>query len=161
MAFCYGSSFPAGLLGFALSALGCAPLEPEIHTLEIHAFSLDDSERCKILTNPDLTLKALGPFPVSPAGAEVFPFRTSDRVLVFPDDIRGVEATADDGNREWLGYSERRTERGIDVALWENAVGCELHPASNGYPGVHGGQAIGYSPEAGVLLVAGGDTSTT
>jgi hypothetical protein len=162
MTFSYRSSFPAALLGFGLSALGCAPLEPEVETLEIRAHSLDASERCRIVANPDLTLKALGPFPVSPAGAEVFPFRTSDRVLVFSDDVSGVEATADDGNRKWIGYSDRRAENGIDVLLWENGVGCELFDpdaSSADYPGARAGQAIGYSPVAGVVLAAGGDTT--
>ena len=148
---------PFALAGSALA--GCAPLEPEVLTLEIRAHSIDASERCRIVENPLLELHALGPFPETNLGAEVLPYRTSERTLAFPDETRGVEAEASDGERTWLGVTEGVTDSAIDVLLWERAVGCELFQPTDGYPGSNGGQAIGYSPEAGVVLVAGGNES--
>ncbi|HEX6274651.1 MAG TPA: hypothetical protein VFZ53_16530 [Polyangiaceae bacterium] len=145
---------PSSLL-VAFVSLGCAPLEPEVRELSVRAHSIDATARCRIDADPDVTLRALGPFAVSNLTAERLPFRTSERTLTFPDDTQGVEAEASDGDRSWLGYSERRGD-GIDVLLWERAVGCELFEAES-YPGPHAGQAVGYSPEADLVLVAGGD----
>jgi hypothetical protein len=154
----YRSAFSRLLPSIALAALGCGPLEPEVVTLDVRAHSIDASERCAVVGDPNLVLHALGPFPVSDLAAEALRYRTPERALTFPDDTRGLEAVADDGARSWLGYTERRTERGLDVLLWEDDRDCELlRPAVEGYPGVNGGQAQGYSPEAGVVLVAGGD----
>ncbi|HVR18851.1 MAG TPA: hypothetical protein VMS65_04130 [Polyangiaceae bacterium] len=137
---------------------GCAPLEPEVLTLEIRAHSIDGSERCKIVGNPLLELHALGPFPETNLGAEVLPYRTAERTLAFPDETRGVEAEASDGERTWLGVTERASASAMDVLLWERGIGCELFQASTAaYPASNGGQAIGYSPEAGIVLLAGGD----
>jgi hypothetical protein len=158
MASRYRSAFRTIVPSSSLAAfvsLGCAPLEPEVREFTVRAHSIDETERCRIDANPDVTLRALGPFSVSNLTAERLPFRTSERTLTFPDDTGGVEAEADDGSRRWLGYSERRGSA-IDVLLWERAVGCELFAADD-YPGPDAGQAIGYSPESGTLLVAGGD----
>jgi hypothetical protein len=161
MAFWQRSAFPALLLALAPLAGACAPLEPEVQELTIRAHSLDSSARCKIETetDPDVTLRALGPFPVSDLGAEVLPYRAKPRTLTFPADTRGLEAEATDFERHWHGYSDRRTERGIDVLLWKEATGsdamdCDLF---HDYPAADGGQGVGYSSEAGIVLVAGGD----
>jgi hypothetical protein len=163
MASYYRSAFRPFVPSFALAApvlVACSPLEPEVRTLEVRAHSIDASDRCRIEANPDLTLRALGPFPVSNLTAEQLPFRTDERTLTFPADTQGIEAEASDGDRHWLGYTERKSERSVDVLLWEAEHGCELFTAGNepsSYPHAGGGQALGYSPAAGVVLVAGGD----
>jgi hypothetical protein len=159
----YRSAFPALLPSIAAVTLGCAPLEPLVETFEIRAHSLDQSEECAVVANPDLRIEALGPFPVSARSAEILKFRTPEQTLTFPDDTQGV--TAADLESTWLGYSERRMEQGIDVLLWRERVGCTLFDWTEQadrevelpYPGTNAGQAIGYSPEAGMVLVAGGD----
>ncbi len=160
----YRSAFPALLLFLAPVTFGCSPLEPPVETFEIRAHSLDQSETCAVVANPDLRIEALGPFPVSARSAEVLRYETPEQSLTFPDDTEGVTAAALDST--WLGYSDRRTKQGIDVLLWRERVGCTLFdptaqedPDQRGYPGPNSGQAIGYSPAAGVVLVAGGDES--
>jgi hypothetical protein len=158
MAYLYRSAFPTFLLIVGTALAGCGPLEPRVETFAIRAHSLDGS-RCSVDTNPDVTLQALGSFPVSNLATERLRFRTGERTLAFPNETLGVDAVATDGESTWLGYTDRRTERGIDVLLWREGVGCELYDEENrSYPGPNGGQAMGYSSEAGVLLVAGGDS---
>jgi hypothetical protein len=162
MAYLYRSAFPAFLLIIGTTLVGCGSLEPRVETFAIRAHSLD-APRCRVDTNPDVTLQALGSFPVSNLATERLRFRTGERTLGFPNETLGVDAVATDGESTWLGYSDRRTERGIDVLMWRERVGCELYydeeaqPGS--YPGPNGGQAIGYSPETGVLLVAGSNSN--
>ena len=138
----------------------CGPLEPEVVTVDVRAHSIDASERCAVVGDPNLVLHALGPFPVSNLAAEALPYK-DDRTLTFPDDTRGLEAVASDGDHEWIGYTERRTERSIDALLWENDGDCDLFRASPmSYPQADSGQALGYSPASGVVLVAGGDKTS-
>jgi hypothetical protein len=164
MAYLYRSAFPTFLLIAGAPVTGCGPLEPRVETFAIRAHSLDAS-RCAVDTNPDVTLQALGPFPVSNLATERLRFDTGQRTLAFPVEALGVDAVATDGESTWLGYTDRRTERGIDVLLWREGLGCELYgggeppPDPGSYPGPNGGQAMGYSPETGVLLVAGSDST--
>ena len=83
-----------------------------------------------------------------------------------------MEAQATDfdtaANQRWHGYSDRLTESGIDVLLWKEAeaggaIDCDLFPLLPGenYPGPYGGQAMGYSPDAGIALAAGGNNLAT
>ena len=158
MAYLYRSAFPTFLLIVGILLAGCSSLEPRVETFAIRAHSLDGT-RCGVDTNPDITLQALGPFPASNLATERLRFRTGERALAFPLETLGVDAVATDGQSTWLGYTDRRTEQGIDVLLWREGVGCELYYDEEAtYPGANGGQAIGYSPETGVLLVAGGDS---
>jgi hypothetical protein len=147
------SALPAALLG-ALIFGGCAPLEPVVIEVPVQANLLDSCpESDGGLT---LSLTALGPFRAAPA--QNVTLDASGSALGFPAETQGVEALLGNGYR---GYTDRRTEAGIDVLLWPRQRVCELgdvaSPGSNGYPGPEGGQALGYSPELGSVFVAGED----
>jgi hypothetical protein len=158
MASRHRSAFPAFLLIVIGTVVSCRPLEAGLETFSIRVHSIDTSPRCTIESNPDLALEALGPFPK--LGTERLPYRSRDRALRFPEETVGVEAVATEAGATWLGYAEQRAEDGIEVLLWRKGVGCELYvdDGAHRYPGPNAGQATGYSPEAGLVLVAGSDS---
>ena len=109
------------------------------------------------LARGNLQLLALGDFAASNASAEVLPLERRGAALKFPLATRAVEARADDGVTAFAGYGERRENPGLDVLLWPERATCVVWQpdGAKGYPGRHGGQALGFS--AGAVLAAGGN----
>jgi hypothetical protein len=135
-----------------LSGLGCAPLEPVVSEVSVRANELGGN--CPVSgENLTLSLTALGPFRAGPP--QNVALYASGAPLAFPPETQGVDALLlQNGFR---GYTERRTESGIDVLLWPERACALGDPANDGYPGPGGGQALGFSPELGAVLVAGED----
>lgn len=149
--------FPSVILLVVLSA-GCGPVEPRIDTLAIRAFSIDVDEDCRVDGEAKITLQALGSFMPTNRTAVQMAISSTGESLTFPPDTRGIEATADAGDRSWIGYSQVRTDSGIDVLLWDPTRSCVLVPGDEyRYPGGNWGQAIGYSASLGKVLLVGED----
>lgn len=105
-----------------------------------------------------LTLSALGHFREGPFDVETLPLRAQGRTLEFSDETIGVQAVATHDTTLLHGYAELGADAdAIDVLLWPERTACTLHAASdtNEYPGDGGGQALGFSAAAGLVLVAG------
>lgn len=102
-----------------------------------------------------MALLALGDFEPGNDAAEVLPLTRSGAALRFPAATRAVSARVDDTARAFTGYGERRGDAGLDLLLWPERETCKL--PSRGYPGRHGGQALGFSPDAELVLAAGGN----
>ena len=123
------------------------------HELWNHRISRDSG------TALALSLTALGPFRPSGADTKNVNLDASDEPLGFSQETRGLEAhvsTPDAGS--FFGYTDRRTPQGIDVLLWPDREACTLEiPEYDGYPSTRPGQALGFSPALGAVLVAGQD----
>lgn len=114
------------------------------------------------LARGKVELVALGDFTPSNDSAEVLPVQPDEGALGplrFPVATRAVEARIAGPERVFFGYSERGSTLGLDVLLWPQLEACAIWPARGraGYPGRGGGQALGYEPQAGLLLAAGGN----
>ena len=107
------------------------------------------------LARGSVELQALGDFAASNESAEVLRLDHPGGALKFPVATQAATAYA---ARSFAGYAERR-ESGLDLLLWPELSSCEVWrpDASRGYPGRHGGQALGYARQSGVVLAAGGD----
>lgn len=136
--------------------MGCGePGAPLVLPLGVH--TLPNCSLPPRLARGNLQLLALGDFAASNDSAEILPLERRGAALKFPLATRAVEARADDGVTAFAGYGERRQNAGLDVLLWPEQATCVVWQpdGSRGYPGQHGGQALGYS--AGVVLAAGGN----
>jgi hypothetical protein len=108
-----------------------------------------------------LSLTALGPFPATSSDVERdLGLDAQGQSLAFNAATIGVDAVAAnapaDSGGAFIGHSERRHDNRIDVLLWPEQTACPVvEPAENGYPGANAGQALGFSPRTGVVLVAG------
>lgn len=129
---------------------------PVVLALRVHTLP-----RCDLpegLTHGSVELRALGDFEASNDSAEVLRLDQQGQALKFPVATQAVEAHVGVGARAFAGYAERR-ENGLDVLLWPQLASCEVWRRSGtaGYPGRHGGQAVGYAAHSGVVLAAGGN----
>ena len=142
-----------------LSHLACTEEgAPQVLPLRVHTFA---SRACQLpleLARTTLELQALGDFAPSNDSAEFLRLDQRGAALTFPVATQAAVARVDDGAVAFTGYGERR-ENGLDLLLWQELASCEVwrRDGTHGYPGRHGGQALGYSPQSGVVLVAGGD----
>ena len=140
---------------------GCGPDPEPDRTLLLRAHSIAD---CALGADATLELTALGDFDASAVTSESLSVVAEGRELVFPLETLGVEAFASAGLTSWNGVGTLDGSGDIDVALWDASRDCALFEASDGsgaYPGRGGGQAIGWSSQADVLLVTGGDSDVT
>lgn len=138
----------------ALCLAGCGD-EGERLTLSLRVHSLASCDLPSELADSNLELAALGDFEADNDAAEALPLGRAGTSLRFPAATQAVVARVQSGGRAFVGYGERRGDAGVDVLLWPERATCALPSA--GYPGKHGGQALGYAPQAGVVLVAGGN----
>jgi len=102
-----------------------------------------------------INLAALGDFPTSNRSAESLSLTAQNTKLEFPLATLALEAnaSADSSDQVFIGYGERQGDQ-LDFLLWPRARACEL--LSGGpYPGALGGEALGYSSSAGLVLLAG------
>jgi hypothetical protein len=117
--------------------------------------------RCDLplgLADGNVELLALGDFAASNESAEVLRLDQQGQALKFPVATQAALAHVGEGAQAFAGYGERR-ENGLDVLLWPELLACDLWRRSGavGYPGRHGGQALGYSPQSGMVFAAGGN----
>jgi hypothetical protein len=105
-----------------------------------------------------LELLALGDFAASNESAEILRLDAQGQSLKFPVATQAVEAHVGTGARAFAGYGERRENR-LDVLLWPQLATCAVWrpDGTQGYPGRHGGQALAYSAQSGVVFAAGGN----
>lgn len=110
------------------------------------------------LAQGNVELQALGDFAASNESAEVLRLDRQGGALRFPVATQAATARVGNAATSFAGYGERR-ENGIDLLLWPQGSSCELWrpDSARRYPGRHGGQALGYAPESGVVLAAGGN----
>ena len=110
------------------------------------------------LAQGNLELRALGDFAASNESAEILRLDQAGSRLKFPVATQAIEAHVGQGSQTFAGFAERR-ENSLDVLLWPEQATCEVWrpDGSQGYPGRHGGQALAYSAESGLVLAAGGN----
>lgn len=148
-------------MGSVLCHLACTEESaPQVLPLRVHTLQ-SGSPECDLpakLLHTTLELQALGDFAATNDSAEFLRLDQRGASLKFPVATQAAVARVDDGSLVFSGYGERR-ENGLDVLLWPELASCEIwrRDGTHGYPGRHGGQALGYSPRSGVVLVAGGD----
>lgn len=108
-----------------------------------------------------LELQALGDFLPSNDSAELLPLQGggSPVPLRFPAATQAIEARFESSQPRFIGYGERVTETAFDVLLWPEQRSCSVYEPDGpqGYPGKHGGQALGYVREHGLVVAAGGN----
>jgi hypothetical protein len=107
------------------------------------------------LARGNLQLVALGDFEADNDGAEVLPLTRTGASLRFPAATQAIAARVEGGGRAFVGYGERSADSGLDLLLWPEGETCRL--PTRGYPGKHGGQALGFAKAAGIVLVASGN----
>jgi hypothetical protein len=138
--------------------LGCGePGATTVVPLRVHTLA-----NCGLppeLSRENLELLALGDFAATNDSAEVLPLERRGAALKFPVATRAVEARVSNGVTAFAGYAERRQNAGVDVLLWPERATCVVWrpDGAQGYPGPHGGQALGYAAGSGVVLAAGGN----
>ncbi len=137
--------------------MGCGSGQAEVLPLRVHTLSGCDLP--PELAHGNLELLALGDFSATNESAEVLALDRHSAPLKFPITTRAVEARVTGGASVFAGYGERRDAGGLDVLLWPRLSTCVVWrpDGSQGYPGKHGGQALGYAEEAGLVLAAGGN----
>ncbi len=110
------------------------------------------------LARGNLELLALGDFAATNESAEILPLERRGAALKFPVATQAVEAHVGNSLTAFAGYAERRQNAGVDVLLWPERATCVVWQpdGAQGYPGPHGGQALGYAVASGVVLAAGG-----
>jgi hypothetical protein len=111
-----------------------------------------------------LDLSALGDFPTSNRTSESLSLGASDVQLGIPANTLALTASAqaNDSNQSFIGYSERLGDR-LDFLLWPQGSACQLFERSSGdsFPGVLGGEALGFAPTSGLVMVAGSNDATS
>jgi len=125
-----------------------------VNTVAVQAHEL---ARCGVETGGTyLTLTPLGPFPKSADASVPIAPKDERELTTFSPETVGIEAVSAPASLGVMGYSEHRREHGIDVLLWPSRS-CPLTTVGADYPGDGAGQALGFSAESGVALVAGED----
>lgn len=110
---------------------------------------------CAIPLPARLDLAALGDFPIDNRSTESLSLSAQNRALALPSSTLALEASAssDASSQTYIGYSERSADR-LDFVLWPRGTSCVL--AQGGlYPAAAGGEAFGYAPTSGQVLLAG------
>jgi hypothetical protein len=131
---------------------------PQVLALRLHTLRSRDCDLPSALSRTTVELQALGDFAATNDSAEFLRLDQRGAALKFPVATQAAIARVGNGSISFTGYGERR-ENALDVLLWPEVSSCEVwrRDGTHGYPGRHGGQALGYAPESGVVLVAGGD----
>ncbi|HKY35961.1 MAG TPA: hypothetical protein VJN18_08485 [Polyangiaceae bacterium] len=111
------------------------------------------------LQEGSVELQALGDFAASNDTAEVLSIAERGTPLRFPLTTRAIEARIDGAAERFIGYGERLAGERFDVVLWPELKDCAISQpnATQGYPGKHGGQALGYARKHGLVFAAGGN----
>jgi hypothetical protein len=132
--------------------------------LHLSAHTLSEQAPLALATSPSgdsealLELMPLGDFEATPAALTSPPLRPQEPgELPLPQGTRALAAhIEDDVGARFLGYVERHSSPELALLLWPEARACRLdtEPASREL--AQQGAAIGYSPEAQLVLVAGG-----
>jgi hypothetical protein len=111
-----------------------------------------------------LDLAALGDFPTSNRTSESLALDAAGTELAFPANMLALEATAsaDLATEPYLGFSERLADR-FDFLLWPEATACDLFRPESGdsFPGALGGEALGFSPSSGLVVLAGSNDASS
>jgi hypothetical protein len=111
-----------------------------------------------------MELSALGNFPTSNRTGESLPVTVADAKLSFPVATLALEASAhsDTVDQVFIGYTERAADS-LDFVLWPKGSACELFrpTATDSFPGMLGGEALGYASSAGLVMVAGSNDATS
>ncbi len=119
---------------------------------------------CPIAPPAQLDLAALGDFPTSNSTSESLSLAASDAHLRFPANTLALEATARSDNTEqpFIGYGERGVDD-LDFVLWPRGSACDVaRPSStDSYPGIIGGEAMGYASSSGLVMIAGSNDGTS
>ncbi len=110
------------------------------------------------LARQKLELLALGDFEAGNESAEILSVDAAGTWLSFPAATRAVTARIGETS-VFSGHGERRAPSQLDLVLWPDAAACTVFrpDGAQGYPGRHGGQALTFAPEAGVIVAAGGN----
>lgn len=129
---------------------------PQALPLRVH--TLPGCELPTELLRGSVELLALGDFEASNESAEVLRLDARGQALRFPVATRAVEAHVGKGAQAFAGYGERRGN-GLDLVLWPDEATCEAWrpTGTQAYPGRHGGQALAFDADAGVVFAAGGN----
>lgn len=81
----------------------------------------------------------------------------SSTELELPQATRALDAAVvDDLGKPFFGYVERQASPDLSLLLWPRAEACALDAGPGSLALRSDGAALGYSPEARVLLIAGG-----
>lgn len=104
-----------------------------------------------------MDLSALGDFPTSNDTTPTVSLTAQNVRLAFPNNTLALEAIArpDSSDQTFLGFGER-SSTGLDFLLWPKGGSSSLFRASS-YPAGLGGEALGYSRENGLLMIAGSE----
>jgi hypothetical protein len=136
---------------------GCEPAPLPDTELPVELTQLAD---CPV-PDADLTieLEALGDFPPTNLSYESLEPTDEGARLRFPAATRLVRARATESDSAWQGVGLRRDQDATRVLLWPETEACRLFrpKATDAYPGLGGGQAIGFHPGRELVLIAGGD----
>jgi hypothetical protein len=143
----------------SLGSVACGASEPELVTHTLRVYSLPG---CAASGGAELELTAFGPFSPSNTTAEVLPLAAVDQALPFPARTRAIGALARDQSGRYIGYGELRGNA-LALVLWPEARSCAVFEGAfeAGFPRRGGGQALGYAPNLGLVLAAGGDDRTS
>lgn len=143
--------------------MGCGSADDQLGTvLPVATHSLAGCGVPESQRDGQLELQALGDFAASNDSAEILPLEPTGGApipLRFPAATRAIEARFDTSQPRFIGYGERVAENQLDVLLWPELTSCSIYrpDGDQGYPGKHGGQALGYVSEHGVVAAAGGN----
>lgn len=140
-----------------LGLLACTePSAPVVLPLRVHTLSGCDLP--PELVRANLELLALGDFEATNESAEVLRLDQQGAALRFPVATQAAVARVGEGRQAFSGYGERR-ENAVELLLWPEFATCTVWrpDGAQGYPGRHGGQALGYSAKSGVVIAAGGN----
>jgi hypothetical protein len=131
---------------------------PQLLPVRVHTLKSRGCDLPSELARTTLQLQALGDFAASNDSAEFLRLDQAGAVLKFPVATQAAVARVGDDSRAFTGYGER-SGSGLDLLLWPELSSCQIwrRDGTHGYPGRHGGQALGYSRQSGVVLVTGGD----
>ena len=151
----------APLFVSAALALGCGD-QGKTLTLHLGAHTLPNRPPLVSALDPSgasaarLDLTPLGDF--SSTNTVSPPVRgASPTELELPRATRALAAAVvDDVGQPFLGYVERRASPDLALLLWPQAEACVLDAGPGSLALQSDGAALGYSPEAHVLLIAGG-----
>jgi hypothetical protein len=135
---------------FAVTVAACGqPTDTTTLRLSTHALP-----GCAPPLEARLRLSALGDFATTETTSEDLPLGGTSE-LVVPAATLAFEAAVEAGGERFIGYAELEPDGAAALLLWPEARGCVLD-GPRSYPAPGGGQALGYAPGTGTLLLAGG-----
>jgi hypothetical protein len=151
---------PSALAGTLLLA-SCGPEARPGPEVQVFAYQLDECE----LPAGDarIELEALGDFDPSNRTTDSLATDARGTALTFPPNTVGVQAslTTPRSSERFIALAHDQRTRAMPLLLWPEARACALTSKRSDYPVPGGGQGIGYSQAAGLVLVAGSNNSTS